>query len=349
MAIVDIAPFAWPICEMPGNNNPTGTVSLGLTGSGHKYAVVFMAPKTGNIRTVRFRLGTITTATNTDVRLETVSAQFPTGTLVGANTNLVVSSGSLVASSVNTVTLTADAAVTIGDKIAIVIAPSGTPSYNINVGSTGYVIGSTYAANHNGTSWSVHGSAPPFVSISYDDGSSAYIPGLWYTGPTAVSFSSSSNPDEIGARFLMGVTCRVRGVWTAVDLDADCDMVLYSTDGVTALGTITLPSALRQSTAGRSPYFAHFSSPVTLNASASKYYLAMKPGASSVSMYYVDHGAEAQKNQLSGGTNWEYISAKDPSGTGSWTASATRYPLMGLLIDGIDGGGGGGQSVIFGG
>jgi len=338
MAIVTVPPFHYPAKQDDGANTPSTFGSYTLNASGEKCAIILRAPKTGNIRKVGFRYTTLTTPTDTEHRIETVSAQFPSGTLLGTNTTGTIASGTLSAGAMNMVTLTADAAVTANDLIALVCAPSGSP--NIVVARTFVAFDNLpYSVHYDAGAWAVTSNGALIAAVEYSDGTYAYTPTMCpVSGTNAHTYNSSSTPDEIGAKFRLPISMRVSGAWLAIDLDNDCTVVLYESDGVTPLLTSsTITNAGRGNTAGRAGYSVYFSSSATLQANT-YYYLSVKPGASNISLYSWDMLSAAALDQLPGGQDWHYVSAKDPSGTGSWTATTTRYPIMGLLIDGIDDG-----------
>jgi len=342
MAIVTIPKLLYPEATLFSNLGsalPTSLSTIALDASGEKAALVFRASKTGSIRKIGFFFNVLTTPTDTDFRVETVSAGYPTGTLYGANTNGSIASGSLSAATMNMATLTSDAAVTVNDLVAIVCAPSGSPNVTLRQMQTGPRNQLPYGASYLSAAWATLTSAP-VAAVEYSDGSYALIPGVLPASAAGNThtFNSSSTPDEVGAKFRVPVTMRVAGGWLVIDIDNDCQVVLYGSDGVTALATsTTLTSDGRASANGTGPYCFQFPSSVTISANT-YYYLAVKPGASSISLYSWDVLSAAALDQMPGGQDWHYVSAKDPSGTGSWTAVTTRYPLMGLLIDGIDDG-----------
>lgn len=325
-----------------GSLTPTLT-NLLLDASGEKAAFVVRAPKTGAIRKVGFLARTVTTPTDTDVRIETVdlTTGFPSGTLFGTNTNVTVASGSITSNTwITSGALTADASVSRGDLLAVVIAPSGSPNYNVAA-----FLSSIYEFPYPllyTTSYS-KSSASPIVSLEYSDGSYAYIPGVTPCSTlTSTTFNSGSTPDERALKFRMAAPVRVAGVWAAIDLDNDAEIVLYDSDGSTALATVAMDKDVRRST--NSVYFhVQFASQVSLSAST-YYYLAVKPGASSVTLQEFSVSAAGVLDQMAGGQDFHFASRTD---AGSWSATTTTRPFMGLIIDGIDDGAGGGGSVAW--
>lgn len=335
MAIVTVPQFEWPPALALDNNTPVFLNSFAVNASGYKVAAILRAPKSGTIRKIGSRWATLTTPTDTDYRVETVSGRFPTGTLYGTNTNGTIASGSLVANAMNMATLTANAAVTANDLIALVAAPSGSPNMSASQ-MAGVRIQLPYQVSYNG-SWAVINSGYPLWAIEYSDGSYYTTRGMFpVSGLNTHAFSSGSTPDEIGAKFKFPVAVRIVGGWVAVDLDNSASVVLYDSDGVTPLASSSsLTSDGRMFTTGCSPLYFSFPSSVTLQANT-YYREVLQPGASNIAIYSWDTLSAEAMDQMPGGQDWHYTSAKDPSGVGSWTDLTTRSPIMGLLIDGID-------------
>lgn len=321
--------------------------TMTVDASGEKGAFVVAAPKAGDIHKVHWRVGTVTTPTDTDVRLETVSATdgFPTGTLLGTTTNGTITSGSITSNTWQAATLTADATVTKGQLVAVVIAPSGTPSYLIS-SITG--AGFPYRALYTG-SWSSSPIARPVCALEYSDGSFALMPGVFpFSAINIHTFANNSTPDELALKFRLAAPVRVSGAWAALDSDGDVGIVLYDSDGTTALATASKDKDVTPATSGIGPFYFTFSSSQQL--SASTYYrLAVKPSTTtSLSAYSFDVNSAAILDQLEGGQDFHYSSRTD---AGAWSDTTTRRLMVGLIIDGIDdgaGAGGGGGPLIGG-
>ena len=325
----------------------TGFSSLLMDASGEKVGVVLRAPKTGSIRKVHFRTGAVTTATDTDVRLETVDATtgHPTGTLLGTTTNVTVASASITANTwITTGALTADASVTRGDLLAAVIVPSGTPNYNV-AGVNGTNSAFPYSVQYT-ASWADN-SAIPAIALEYSDGSFAYIPNvLPFSAMNTHTFNNGSTPDERALKFRLAAPVRVAGVWFSGNRSGDVDFVLYDSDGTSVLASASMDKDVLGS--ALQPEAILFSSSVSL--SANTYYrLAVKPtSATNMSAYSWDVASAAIMDQMAGGQDFHY---SERTNAGAWTDTTTRRLRIGLIIDGIDdgaGGGGGGGPLIGG-
>lgn len=324
-----------------------GAIATILDASGEMYAYIVQVPKTGNIRKLGFRTGTVTAATDTDVRLETVDSAtgLPSGTLFGTNTNGTVASAGITANTWITATLTADAAVTRGQFVAVVVAPTGSPNYQIVS-----ISGSTptqhipYAALKTSGSWGKSTLGPILGGLEYDDGTYAFTPHLYaVTALTDTTVSSGTTPDEIALKFKFAGPVRVNGAWLFIDPDGDFDIVLYDTDGTTPLATLSVDKDFNNTSSDKN-YLMQFSASVSLLADTF-YYLSFKPtSATTCGITVMTCPSAAAMDTMGGGKNMHYAQRTD---AGAWAADTTKRPAMGLILDGLDdgtGSGGGGGS-----
>lgn len=334
MAIV-ACPSLWipQIPYGPTASAPSFTANA-LNASGIKFAMILQAPKTGSIRKIHFRTGTVTTATDTDVRVETVDGATgdPSGTLFGTTTNATVLAASITANAwVTSPALTADAAVTQGDLLAIVLAPTGTPNYQVN-GMTVGTSGVRLPYLDLGTTYTKVTSNLPVVGLEYSDGSFAAIAQVWpINAINTHTYNNGSTPDEYALKFQLPVGARLAGVWLWADTDGDFDLVLYDNSS-TALLTKSFDKDNRQGT-GIGFHFLRFGGSQAISANTT-YQLAIKPTtATSLTIYSFDVNSAALLDQLSGGQNFNHSTRTD---AGAWTDTATRRLFIGLMLDGID-------------
>jgi hypothetical protein len=323
-----------------------GIATLGststLTASGFKNAKIIQAPKAGNVRKIGFRAGAVSgTEPTVDVRLESLdrSTGLPTGTLVGTNTN----GSQLVASNIYyTTTLTADAAVTQGQLLAIVIAflsGSGSPSIVIQDFSDEGGNGTRdfpYVANNPNTSWTKTASSP-LMHLEYDDGSVEAIPGAWpISAVTSVTITSATDPDCVGVQCNLPFDYKIIGVWVWLDCtaaNANFNVKLYDSDGHTDIAAYAHSGAIHGGTIAGIFYLTLDRTPTLLG--NTNYMLAIEGSSTGnviVQTYDVPSGLI---DVLSGGGNFIYVSAKDPSSDSSWTRLSTRRAAIGLRVQGI--------------
>lgn len=346
MALIDTGPLWVPQITFGPTASAPSLTSLAVSGAGRKFAAILQAPKTGSIRKVHFRTGAVTTGTDTDCRIESVDGATgdPSGTLFGTNTNVTILAASLVANTwITSGALTADAAVTQGDLLAVVLTPTGTPNYNVSaftVGTSG--VRFPYQDLYNGTAWTKDTSSIPSIALEYSDGTFAPMhQNFPITAANTHTFNSGSTPDEYALRFQFPVPVKVGGFWIWADTDGDFDAVLYDSDGTTVLASKSFDKDNRQGT-GIGHHFLALSSSASL--AASTYYrFAIRPStATSLTIYSMDVNAANIFDNMPGGQLFHHSTRTD---AGSWTDTTTRRLFMGLMVTATDNGVGGGGST----
>lgn len=311
--------------------------SLLLDATGEQAAYIFRVPKTGNIRKVGFRTGTVTTGMTADVRLETVDATTgdPTGTLVAANTN---ASQVIADTDDNTwflPTLTADAAVTIGQILAVVVVWATGGNLNINAAITGVPTHNFPYADHFTTSWGKR-EETPLGFIEYDDGTTAnaYVIPVKTAATANTDINTGSNPDEVGNRFQFAFPMRAAGAFVAIDPAAtgDFDIVLY--EGTTSKASVSVDASQMLGDTTRKCFF-QFATPYVMLANT-EYFLVVKPTtATNVRVSTLQLPSAAMMAALDGGTAIYRANRVD---AGAWTAVTDERISLAILVDGFDDG-----------
>jgi hypothetical protein len=328
------------------------TTTMLIDAAGEKAGLVLRAPKTGNIRKVGFGLYTVTTGATVDVRIETVdlSSGYPTGTLWGTDTN---GSQAILDTDDNkwfTTTLTADAVVTRGDLIAVVIVNPETSYGNMVIPIFADELQQfPYTAWYQ-SSWSK--SSGPILALEYSDGTYESIPGIWpMKAINAVTFNSGSATKLRGLRFKLPFPARITGVefHTVAAAAADFTVQLYGSDGSTVLGSVAHDGDLN-SNAGSYPSRLLFDSPVEV-LKDTYYRIVIKPTTvTNVTIYDYDVETAAIMDAAPGGQNFHYTGANTatPTGESDWTNTLTKRPFLNIIIDGLhDGTGGNCESVCI--
>lgn len=322
-----------------------------------RLAWIFQCPKAGTLDGLEFLLGTVFSSQTMRVSFQDLSGSDPDGVQdqfadftaspAGWKTTLITSDGTSGG---------VKRTVTQGQWVAAVIQYPGTAGdvYCTNItdstsGGMATAQGDGYVRTHNGTSWNTtpSGVLGLNIALKYNDGSYGQFLGLHVpmSSVTTESFASNSTPDEIGFTFDVVAPLRVTGAWLYIDEDAAFDVVLYATNGTTALGTVST-TAIR-GTSSMALGYVRFPTPLDLTVGTS-YRLALKPTTTStVGLQVVTVANSALRAAWPGGSSVQYTARTD---AGSWTQTATKLPQMGLIVTGLEvggGSGGGGTSVPF--
>lgn len=308
-----------------------------LDASGEKFASVLQASKTGSIRKIGLDFGTVTTATDTQVRIETVdlATGFPSGTLWATDTEVTVLAAAITTGVwVMTGALTADAVVTKGDFFAVVVAPSGTPNYNVTAPYiTQQTQGFPYNAHYAAGAWGMLLTNVGFA-IEYSDGTYAYIPGSYPVQTiTATNFNNTPNLVEVGLKFRLPFAFSMAGIWAHAIFAGDCEIVLYDSNGTSVLRTLAVDKDVKSSALPRAPSFLAFSESY-VGLANTFYRVVVKPtSATNVTLYTMLYDTNAIMGQLSGGSDFIYNHRVD---AGAWAESASKWRTsIGVWLDGV--------------
>lgn len=320
-------------------------------------ALVCQAPKTGNIRKVAFRTGTVTTGATLDIRIETVDTATgnPTGTLFGTNTNV---SHAIANGDDNvwlkTAALTADAAVTKGDLFAVVfVNPTVSPGTLVLARpemNHGFSMLPYHAFRSSAGVWSSKSINTVALALEYDDGSYDFIPNVFpWVAITAQTFNSGTTPDARGLKFRVPFKCKVDGCWFYGGTGGENILIrLWDSDGATVLTSYTLGGGVRTA-AALDEWTITF--PTAVEITPNTYYrITLEPQTTTnATLYHATVTDSATMNALQGGTDFFLTTAKDPNEESDWTDATTTRPFMGIRFSALDDGantGGGGTTVI---
>lgn len=301
---------------------------------GYYYGLVLQAEVTDTITKIGFRTGTVD-ATTIDARIETVSAGLPSGTLWDTNTNFVQTVTAAQDNTFFECTLTAGAAVNKGDLFAIVFRTASTAvsgqSHMASVSDFGFP---AFIRNSTGTPVHVP-TIGAVMSICYQN--AGYLPtkrSIPVSGVNTHTFNNTSTPDVYGNKIIPPFNCVASGAIFTADMDGNAVVKLYDSDGVTVLASANVLSTQPPTTAAFTNQIL-FTSSVSLKAGQT-YYLGVEPSSgTNLSLYSFDFtNTDIKKNYADSGC--EYVTAKDPSGVGSWTVTTTRALCLSLMISEID-------------
>ena len=332
----------WPTMVFTDQNNDFQIASDLLDAGGEKSAALLTVSKAGTIDRITWATRTVTTGATMDVRLETMDTTTgdPSGTLF-----CLLSNGAQIVLDTDdntqfTTTLTAGCTVDEGDRIALVIVnPSvspGTLQIHAGVDGNNGKPRNVYT-DHFTASWAKAPGEFPYTTPGYSDSTYAFT---WTFPVTATSNSidTGTASDEIGNKFTVNVPARVVGWWAVLDMStgSDFDVVLY--EGSTAIETISVVYA--QNDAADMLWAGFFQTTDTL-AIGTTYRIVIKPTTTNnVEIWDFAVSAAALMDTLSMGQDWQYTERAD---AGSWTETTTKRALVGIIVDALDDGTGGGS------
>ena len=321
--------------------------TLVIDAASEKVAGVFQACKTGTINKIGFGTGTVTTGADLDVRLETVSTTDgdPSGTLATANSNATQTVADTNDNTWFLTTLTAGHAATQGDVLAAVVVndPTTPGNMQIRTGPATQLMGSVGIAfkvlDHFTTAWTKQNDNHSFY-IEYDDATTCAVGSMPIASQTETSFGTSSAADEIGNIFQFPFKADVCGAWVPVEWNAaDFDVILYDSDGSTALQTLVLDGNLGVNRVNNDYFsFFLFSGSSTLSANTN-YRIVLKPTTTStIAIDEFNVNSATIMDAFDGGQEVHKTSRAD---AGAWTQTTTSRVNIGILMCGFDDGAGG--------
>lgn len=360
MALVSTrGPAYWPPIDNPAANGQAPTIAtFALDASGEKLAYIVTIWKPGILHKVYFRTATVATGDTLKVSFQDVDLatgdpdgtpdQYRTIVVGSGDDNMALQTGILSSDGTDNGTKRTVAA---GERLAIVFEFDSFVAGNMLLtgrsaapgpGSSGQIYCSHFTA-----AWSKVATLP-LVALEYSDGSYGPIPYVdpSVSGLAAEVFASDDTPDERGLIFQAPFAAKVLGFWANVDIDADADVVLYDSDGSTALETYRLDSNVRAVTHSL-PYHVPITTERTLTKNTN-YRLTLKPSSTSdVGLMVGNVPAAAVMDAYSGGQQCHYTARTDG---GAWAETTTKRPFMGVILsaldDGTGSGGGSGSPVI---
>lgn len=299
------------------------------------------SPKT--LQNIHIMIGAVTKTGGTDLRIgmqdvstTTGPPMQPDGTWAsGGTAYATVGDGSITANTwLRSGTVAGTLSVSNGDTWCIVVEPenyAGSDSYalrSIGVKS----IWSGIADSYNGSAWSSSGTG--LHLLEFTDGTYGSI-GLGTPLSTvggAVTYNSSSSPDEYALKITPSVSMSVVGMCAENPYSTatgDLDWVLYQ--DTTAIATVSIDANSLLSTSATVPTCVIFASSVTISA-GSTYYAAIKPTTTNnVRIAYNAASDSTYWSVYGGGTNVNYSTRTD---AGAWSDTDTRRIAIWLLTAG---------------
>lgn len=340
LALFDYVNGLW-LGEPYAGSSPIQTgATYAIDANGEYIALIFKAPKTGNLDRFDAMVG-ITNSPDNGLRFsfQTVDAStgLPTGTILGATNNALVTYAHTVTAGWKSTNFGEVASVTKGDVIACVVdIPSYTVSDNIQILRTGYgtnrvpifPYGISNAAAKEPTYL-------PIISPHYTDGyfqvSSHYMHGA--DTIAQATMNTGTSPDEAGMAFTVPGACEVRAfqIEMSVAAGANFEVRLLDTDGTTEITKATFDGDQTGQTA-EGQVCGVFDGAGILP-TAGTYRIVVKPTtANSVALRYWTFQSLALMDTLPGGSSM-YMTAR--TDTGSWTdynSGTFRRPAIAIQL-----------------
>jgi hypothetical protein len=321
-----------------------------INATGNRVGWVFQVPKSGTVNKLGVRVNAAATPILSRIGLYTVDGSGqPTTTPYGgggyetwtpaANTFSEVTIGS---SAGTPYTMTA------GDYAALVVEFDSTAGDYFLSATNGNGLGVSfgYFAKFTGT-WAKSSSSTIIAaSLGYNDGTYGDIGGFACSGvPTTGTYNSGtlagSGGDEYALAFTVPFKCRVAGAWTAFSSVAGADFELDLYSGTTVIGQAAVDGDYVGSTASVNLRTYLFASPATLTAGSSYYISARPTTANNLTYRYFTLPAAAMVQGA--GFFPATCGLATRTDQGAWGATdTTKIPYLGILIDQIDDGTGGG-------
>lgn len=323
--------------------NQPGQTTVLLNNATYYAAAVFMAAEDMVVSHVGFRTQTGTSAVAA-ISIETIdpSTGYPSGTLWATNTSAV--SGSLAANTRYLVALTAAATIPRGSFFAVKFARDSGTALSL-ASRTGFESKYLPYGVHKVASTSKTDN-PVGVFLGSSSTTFYRIPG--YTPYGLATNASFNNTDSAmrGLRFKPPFDCRCVGMsYFTGSFAGDMNALLMS-DGGSELSSsgIAVPGLyVGNSTAEKAIFFDN-----PVNLSGGTWYRAVVEPTSStdVGITTFDATSSDYRSAYAGGTEHHYTTY---TSSGGWVDSSDDVPLIDILIDQMDLGGGGGIGRLVGG
>ena len=335
---------------IPGGMHYPGTrlfwsshTSYTLDAAGEKHAFIFRMPKSGTLQKVGFRVGTITSGKGgtVDVSLETVddTTGDPTGTLKYTNGNGSIAIADTDDNKALYAQINGGTGVTValGDLVAFVITAP--------VGYGGSIPFNAILLNNQNN----------YYSDSYLTGAwvkSTYIPQIVLEIDGAMVNPNITNPYALGRyltlswdssyragfKFTAPVKMRISGVAIIADLDVDADLILYDSDGVSVLETVSFDKDVR-SISSAETLTCQFVSGHIIEKDESFRVVLLPTSAGSVGISYMVLTVDGSLNPggaTIGGLNFIYTTCTgEPTDEDSWTDDPLCAVIAYMIIDQI--------------
>ncbi len=198
----------------------------------------------------------------------------------------------------------------------------------------------------NTASWALLSSAAPVVAFECDDGTFAFMDNaLPFSAISSASVASNGAIRAAGLKFRFPMDISTEALALGMLMPNGCDgsLVLYDTDGTTALVTVNIDNdAVAAATLMRHAMARY--RPITHTANSYYRMVFVASTTTAATIYYAEVNAAALMDGLTMGQDAHWTQ-RDSAGT--WTDTTTRRPHFGLKLSSAhDGTGGGGGMLV---
>jgi uncharacterized repeat protein (TIGR02059 family) len=254
--------------------------------------------------------------------------------------DLVAGTDTITSATWQTATMTTGTKdITHGQKIAVVIEMTARGANNTDsvtvaalaaqVSHAGFPQVQHYTASY------VRQTSVPIVVIEFNDGTLGYIlGGSVHSAVNAVTYASSSTPDEYGIIFQLPFESTAISLWfqgRPTSNAANAELVLYSDPlGVTPVAEATITLDANNFNLSDGLRFAEFTLPTAFTLAANTdYAVALKPTTTTNVAAMTWSLADANYRKFLAGTN---VSRATRTNGGAFVATTTEFPLLGVRL-----------------
>lgn len=318
-----------------------------IDASGERAVLILRCPKAGTLDRFDALVGTVLNSPDNGLRFSFQGVDAATGlndgTILGATNNAFVTYAHTVTTGWKSTNFGETVTVTRGQMIACVIDfPSFVASDSVTIShiATGAEAGLPYGIS---VTSSKQIASLPIVGLHYTDGY-AFVSPLVPGGDTLASVTyqvGTAVADEWGLAFQLPFPCKLNQISAGLLLSAgaDCEILVYDSDGSTVLATLTQDGDIASSASGVRQYQFILGSEVTL-AKNLVYRVTIRPTtANTVGLRYFTFQSVALLDTMEGGQNFYMTSRLDQAG--SWTdynSGTFRRPRISLNLSALDDG-----------
>lgn len=321
--------------------------SITIDANDEAVGFVFMSPITGSCTKLGFFTNTVTAGGDLLYEMQAIdtSTGLPNGTLA-ANNSANITFLSTDDNTWKEGTLTTAASLVRGQYYAVTVTRvSGAFNGQISTFND-----STYGLPYNvskTTSWGTANGRPKFTL--YVDGQYIDVAGNFPF--TTVGTVNATSGVWIGNKYTPNSDQVFQGFRVNVDIDNNCEFVLFDTDGTTPIASVDGYTNVPPVPGGTDVLLYSDNNP-TLTAGQTYYIACLTSSSNNAISYFSSPNADVRASASGGGFLVRTVSSDTtPSGTGDWTDTDTDFldfgPIVASVVEEAGGGGGGASAHAY--